>query len=520
MPTDPFKQEAQRKAAAIKLLLRGRRYYEKDPRVLYALMQAKAHSDLGDYTSKNEILKLMLASRPGEFKVDSEDGDIVGLTHLPTNFKIHTQRSTLAGIKGFENWLRPTPDTPALQTFGNDSPAPDELRKTAGMNKSAAGYTTPIAIGTGGVLGAIVSLLTTRSMLGWKKPVRWWEPAAWAGGGLAGAAASHTGLNAAHRLLARRIMPVGYKNDVQDIIPYRNNSQGFDSQGLDSQRLDSQELDSQRLDALEREGLKTLEEYQTISSQLPRYLPDTAAQSKPPRAADIDGLLRALVPAAALAGGGLLAAGALKDAVKSVKSYSDKGIKTGLQASGLPRSYPVKTVEGLENAYFITPDAAWLDPNISSDPRFKKKVDKYGGALVVGEKFKKVPVLLHEMGHAAVDREGGLPRFNQRWLRPTGEAVSAVALLVATLMNKLTPAARAALLGVSAAGVIPTLISEHQATARARQYMKKLKLPAKDVENNSRLLNRALSTYYVGGLAGPVAAAALLAYMQARDNIT
>lgn len=56
------------------------------------LLEAKSHSDRRDYTSKHRIVRKMLEERPEEFKIDSQDDGIVGITHLPTGFKMHVPR--------------------------------------------------------------------------------------------------------------------------------------------------------------------------------------------------------------------------------------------------------------------------------------------------------------------------------------------------------------------------------------------------------------------------------------------
>jgi hypothetical protein len=63
---------------------------------LKQLLQAKQESDRSNYHAKNDILRKMMTEAPHEFMIDSElPGGIVGLTHKPTNFRIHTQRKAL-----------------------------------------------------------------------------------------------------------------------------------------------------------------------------------------------------------------------------------------------------------------------------------------------------------------------------------------------------------------------------------------------------------------------------------------
>lgn len=58
---------------------------------LQKLIQAKYLSDKNQYLRKNQILRELMHAAPGEFVVsDDEKHGIIGVTHVPTNFKIHT----------------------------------------------------------------------------------------------------------------------------------------------------------------------------------------------------------------------------------------------------------------------------------------------------------------------------------------------------------------------------------------------------------------------------------------------
>jgi hypothetical protein len=66
---------------------------EKQAGVLGQLLEAKGHSDAGDYTKKNTILHAAMRASPEDFVIDSDDGrGIVGITHVPTGFRIHTKK--------------------------------------------------------------------------------------------------------------------------------------------------------------------------------------------------------------------------------------------------------------------------------------------------------------------------------------------------------------------------------------------------------------------------------------------
>lgn len=63
---------------------------EKHPD-LQTLLLAKELSDKKKYIQKNELLRHLLHKAPNDFAVSEPDnGGIVGISHLPTNFKIHT----------------------------------------------------------------------------------------------------------------------------------------------------------------------------------------------------------------------------------------------------------------------------------------------------------------------------------------------------------------------------------------------------------------------------------------------
>ena len=58
---------------------------------LQTLLLAKELSDKRKYLRKNEILRHLLHKSPNDFTVSEPDqGGIVGISHLPTNFRIHT----------------------------------------------------------------------------------------------------------------------------------------------------------------------------------------------------------------------------------------------------------------------------------------------------------------------------------------------------------------------------------------------------------------------------------------------
>lgn len=65
------------------------------PSPLARLLQAKAESDRRNYGAKVELLRSLVNDRPTEFMVDSQQAGMAGITHTPTNFRIHMPRKAL-----------------------------------------------------------------------------------------------------------------------------------------------------------------------------------------------------------------------------------------------------------------------------------------------------------------------------------------------------------------------------------------------------------------------------------------
>jgi len=56
------------------------------------LLKAKAESDRRNYKAKHDILRRLIGSHPHEFKIDSKTNGIVGVTHVPSGFRVHLPR--------------------------------------------------------------------------------------------------------------------------------------------------------------------------------------------------------------------------------------------------------------------------------------------------------------------------------------------------------------------------------------------------------------------------------------------
>jgi hypothetical protein len=63
--------------------------------VLHRLLEAKKESDRKNYPAKHAILRKLLGTYPKDFKIDSSDHFAHGLTHKPTNFRIHIPKTVM-----------------------------------------------------------------------------------------------------------------------------------------------------------------------------------------------------------------------------------------------------------------------------------------------------------------------------------------------------------------------------------------------------------------------------------------
>ncbi len=83
-------------------------YYEKikeiekaaQPQIIKDLLAAKAHSDNRRYAHKAQILKRLMEQAPQDWVIDDTAPKFPGITHTPTKFQFHTDRTTIpAGVK-------------------------------------------------------------------------------------------------------------------------------------------------------------------------------------------------------------------------------------------------------------------------------------------------------------------------------------------------------------------------------------------------------------------------------------
>jgi superfamily II DNA or RNA helicase len=127
------------KAAQVGLTKEGRRSHDLD-----MLLLAKAESDRGNYGAKHSIMRDLIRAHPEHFRVDSEEGGFVGLTHR-TNFRMHLPKHVLpVPLRGMRHAMgghkprRPSFRASARKKAGADLPAPAAGAPEAGLGPHVA----------------------------------------------------------------------------------------------------------------------------------------------------------------------------------------------------------------------------------------------------------------------------------------------------------------------------------------------------------------------------------------------
>jgi len=84
------------------------RYYKKirqiektaRPRIIQELLEAKTHSDNKRYGHKTQILRKLMEQAPQDWVIDDSAPKFQGVTHTPTKFRFHTDRTAIpSGVK-------------------------------------------------------------------------------------------------------------------------------------------------------------------------------------------------------------------------------------------------------------------------------------------------------------------------------------------------------------------------------------------------------------------------------------
>jgi 8-oxo-dGTP pyrophosphatase MutT (NUDIX family) len=66
---------------------------EKTSAPIDDLLRIKKAGDVRDYATKSAITMKMVLSNPNDFIIDSDKGHVIGLTHVPTGFRIHAPKN-------------------------------------------------------------------------------------------------------------------------------------------------------------------------------------------------------------------------------------------------------------------------------------------------------------------------------------------------------------------------------------------------------------------------------------------
>jgi GNAT superfamily N-acetyltransferase len=95
---------------------------------LKVLLQAKEHSDKGEYDRKARLMLLLMQARPEEFVIDSDDPNYPGITHTPSGFKIHVPKRIIpASVRSAE---------PTISELGQDPIERQKLADAIGLKKA------------------------------------------------------------------------------------------------------------------------------------------------------------------------------------------------------------------------------------------------------------------------------------------------------------------------------------------------------------------------------------------------
>ena len=70
------------------------------PRIIEELLAAKNHSDNKRYGHKSQILRKLMEQSPQDWVIDDSAPKFQGITHTPTKFRFHTDRTAIpTGVK-------------------------------------------------------------------------------------------------------------------------------------------------------------------------------------------------------------------------------------------------------------------------------------------------------------------------------------------------------------------------------------------------------------------------------------
>lgn len=230
--------------------------------------------------------------------------------------------------------------------------------------------------------------------------------------------------------------------------------------------------------------------------------------------------------------GGLLAWWAMQSSLSKAKLIKAVAMRKLLRRSDMPSNMPIMKDPGFDNAaYFDDKEQIkdFIEERDFMGDEAKKKFlaankmkswnpllkAKTPDAILYDPKFARYGIIGHELGHAKQEREGGMARFNQRYLRPIGSMAGTLGIMTAGLNPfELSMPGRVGLAAASSLGHIPTLVSEWLASAHAKKLIGEDKALTEEQKGRERsTLNRAFGTYLGGAVLPSVGMGAGLAYL-------
>lgn len=230
--------------------------------------------------------------------------------------------------------------------------------------------------------------------------------------------------------------------------------------------------------------------------------------------------------------GGLLAWWAMQSSLNKAKLIKAVAMRKLLRRSDMPANMPILKDPGFNNAaYFDDKEQIkdFIEERDLMGEDAKKKFlaankmkswnpllkAKTPDAVLYDPKFARYGIIGHELGHAKQEREGGMARFNQRYLRPLGSMATTAGLFTAALNPfGLSLPGRLGLAAASSLGYIPTLVSEGLASAHAKKLIGEDTALSEEQKGRERsTLNRAFGTYLGGAILPPIGVGAGMLYL-------
>ena len=195
------------------------------------------------------------------------------------------------------------------------------------------------------------------------------------------------------------------------------------------------------------------------------------------------------------------------------------GVRKILESQGLPNNFVVGRAPGLRNAIFsgasspsVIEAISRYSPDLSGKlTQSDKENASRSGMILFDPDYARAGVIAHEGGHAKIHANGGLSGINQKYLRPTGQVVSAFSPLFGSAAGYVSasPVIGGLVGGLSGAlGSIPTIVNEAQATQHAKEYLDKSNHRMNTKENSNKALSHAYFSYLTPAIISALGGAA------------